>query len=310
VSFLGRWPWTIASNGWSSCWRRKRAVDLFAAPRIHRSAKDRFVTDRACPYASLIDCSGLWPPHKCGSTGLGQGVDSPLDGDEPLIDVAAQDVRSVRDVSPKITRTPRALRQRRGASEGALAIRRHDRLTRPSAFNRVASSAAMLFDETRSTAGILAWHRRRWTHQHINLAIRPHSKQPETEPSAKVAKPRVVFTPFPARRKASGEPNFVAGGSAIYPLQNELEVEGELELANHKDRRIITPQRQQIAAPDLTFDNEAEPLEEHLDRSIEQRLQNRSPGSVQLESSFGHLPLQFLNSGEASHLFMNGDALS
>jgi virulence-associated protein VagC len=56
---------------------------------------------------------------------------------------------------------------------------------------------------------------------------------------------------------ASGEPNFVACGSAIDPLQNELEVEGQLELANHDDRRIIAPQRQQIAASDLTFDNEA-----------------------------------------------------
>jgi hypothetical protein len=39
--------------------------------------------------------------------------------------------------------------------------------------------------------------------------------------------------------------------------------------------RLIAPQRQQIAASDFTFDNEAEPFEEGLDRPIEQCLQNR-----------------------------------
>jgi len=143
----------------------------------------------------------------------------------------------------------------------------------------------MLLDETGSAAGILARHRRSGTQQHVNFAIRPHSEQPETEPSAKVAKPRVVFTPLLARRKASGEPNFVACGGAIDTLQNELEIEGQLELADHDHGRIIAPQREQIAASDLTFDNEAEPFEEGLDRSIEQRLQNRSPGSSQLEAA-------------------------
>jgi hypothetical protein len=45
-------------------------------------------------------------------------------------------------------------------------------------------------------------------------------------------------------------------------LQNKLEVEGQLELANHDDRRIIASQRKQIAASDFTFDNEAEPFED------------------------------------------------
>ena len=152
----------------------------------------------------------------------------------------------------------------------------------------------MLLDETGSAAGILARHRRSRTHQHVNLATRPHSEQPETEPSAKVSKPRVVFTPLRARRNSSSEPNFVARGSAINPPQNELEVEGQLELADHDDWRIIAPQREQIATSDLTFDNEAEPFEEGLDRPIEQRLQNRSPGSFQLEASFGRLRLQSL----------------
>jgi hypothetical protein len=136
-------------------------------------------------------------------------------------------------------------------------------------------------------------HRRNRTDQHVNLAIRAHSEQAETEPSAKVPKSRVVFTSPPAR-KTSGEPNFVACGSAIDPLQNELKVEGQFELANHNDNWIVAPQRQQIATPDFTFDNEAEPFEEGLDRPIEQRLQNRSPGLFPLEASFGRLRLQTL----------------
>jgi hypothetical protein len=94
----------------------------------------------------------------------------------------------------------------------------------------------MLLDETGSAAGILARHRRSGTNQHVNLAIRPYSEQPETKPSAKVAKPRVVFTPLLVRRKSSSEPHFVACGKAINPLQNELEVEGQLKLADHDDR--------------------------------------------------------------------------
>jgi hypothetical protein len=62
------------------------------------------------------------------------------------------------------------------------------------------------------------------------------------------------------RRKSSGEPNFVACGNAINPLQNELEVESQLKLADHDDRWIIAPQRQQVAASDLALDNEAEAL--------------------------------------------------
>ena len=74
----------------------------------------------------------------------------------------------------------------------------------------------MLLDETGSAAEILARHRRSGTHQHVNLAIRPHSEQAETEPSAKVPKPRVACTPLLARRKASGEPNFVTCDGAIH----------------------------------------------------------------------------------------------
>ena len=51
----------------------------------------------------------LRPAQKRGSARLGQGVNSPLDGDEPTIDVAAQDFRSVWYVRLTVPGTSRAL---------------------------------------------------------------------------------------------------------------------------------------------------------------------------------------------------------
>jgi hypothetical protein len=76
-------------------------------------------------------------------------------------------------------------------------------------------------------------------------------------------------------RAASGQPDFITSGSAIDPLQDELEIEAQLEFTDHDDRRVSTSA--QIAASDFAFDDEAEPFEEGLDRPIERRLQNRSP---------------------------------
>src|SRR5580693_1529828 len=103
------------------------------------------------------------------------------------------------------------------------------------------------------------------------MAIRPHPEQAETEPSTQVAKPGVALTPLPARREASGQPNFVASGRPVDPLQDELEIEGQLEFADHDDREIVALQRYQIAASNLALDDEAEPFEEDLDRPIKGR---------------------------------------
>jgi hypothetical protein len=59
-------------------------------------------------------------------------------------------------------------------------------------------------------------------------------------------------------------------------LQDELEIEGQLEFADHDDREIVSLQRDQIAVSNLALDDKAEPFEEDLDRQIEGRLQNRS----------------------------------
>jgi hypothetical protein len=56
------------------------------------------------------------------------------------------------------------------------------------------SNSPVLLDETGSAADVFARHRCSRTHQDLNLAIRQYSKQPETEPSTKVAKPGVALT--------------------------------------------------------------------------------------------------------------------
>ena len=127
---------------------------------------------------------------------------------------------------PLVPGTSRALRQRGGASEGALAIRRHYRRPRPSAFNRIAPPVAMLLDETGPAAGIPARHRRSGTYQHVNLTIRPHSEQAETEPSAKVAKPCIVSRPFSRdeRRAASQTSSHPAARSTPCKTSSRLKV--------------------------------------------------------------------------------------
>src|SRR5271165_993754 len=202
----------------------------------------------------------LRPAQKRAPTSLSQVVDSALDGDEPAINVSIKDFVSVWDRRLEVPWTSRSLCQRGGAGESALAICCHDRRPRSPTFGGIAPAAAVLLDETGSAVGIFARHRCGRTYQDLYFAIRQHPEQAETEPSTKVAKPGVALAPLPARREASGQPNFVAGGRAVDPLQDELEIEGQLEFADHDDGEIVALQRYQIAASNLAFDDKAEPF--------------------------------------------------
>ena len=128
-----------------------------------------------------------------------------------------KDIVSVWDRRFEVPRTSRSLCQRGGAGQSALAICCHDRRPRSPAFGGIASPAAVLLDETGSAADVFPRHRCSRTHQDLNLAIRQYPEQPEAEPSTKVAKPGVALTPPPARREASGKPNFVASGRPVEP---------------------------------------------------------------------------------------------
>jgi hypothetical protein len=98
----------------------------------------------------------LWPAQKRGPTRLGLVVHSALDGGEPAIDIPVKKFVSVRDRQLEVAWTSRALRQRGGAGESALAIRRHDRRPRSSAFDGIAPPEPVLLNETGSAAEIFA----------------------------------------------------------------------------------------------------------------------------------------------------------
>jgi hypothetical protein len=59
-------------------------------------------------------------------------------------------------------------------------------------------------------------------------------------------------------------------------LQHELEVEGELQLADDDERRLLAADRDEIATADFALDVEAEGLEEPFHRDVERGLQPRS----------------------------------
>ena len=208
------------------------------------------------------------PARKRGPTSFGEAVDAALDRDELAIDIPVKNFGSVWDRRLEVARPAGALRQCGGAGESTLAIGRHDRRPRPPAFGGIAAPALVFFDETGPAPRIFARHRRGWTNQHLDFPVRQYPEQAKTEPSTEVAKSGVAFTPFPARREAGGQPNFVAGVRAVDPLQHELEIESQLELTDHDDRRVVALQRYQITAADLALDDEAEPFEEGFDRPI------------------------------------------
>jgi len=69
---------------------------------------------------------------------------------------------------------------------------------------------------------------------------------------------------WPGRRRSSTpshthrKPDLAAGRGSIHTLQHQFKTEGQLELADHHDRRLLSAQRDQFTAADLALDGEAE----------------------------------------------------
>ena len=72
--------------------------------------------------------------------------------------------------------------------------------------------------------------------------------------------------------RSHSKPDLVAGSRAIYPLQHEFKTEGQLELADHHDRRLLSAQGDEIAPADLTLDREAACFEIALHRCVKRCL--------------------------------------
>ena len=95
----------------------------------------------------------------------------------------------------------------------------------------------------------------------------------EAEPAAQIAIARVALAALAARRHSGREPDLVGGAGAIDRLQDQFEIEGQLQFADHHDRRIVAAQRHEVAAADLALDREAELFEEAFDGQIKRGFQ-------------------------------------
>jgi hypothetical protein len=110
--------------------------------------------------------------------------------------------------------TSPTLRQCGGASWGALAIRRHDRRPRPSAFNRIAPPVAMLLDDTGSAARIPPRHRRGIASKERASSMRPTSSLHDS-----FAAPAPFRLPAPQTRAKTGDSLGIARASVYRALE-------------------------------------------------------------------------------------------
>src|SRR6185437_17125445 len=94
--------------------------------------------------------------------------------------------------------------------------------------------------------------------QHLDVAASGDTEHAEAEPAAQIAVARVAFASLAAGRHLGSEPHLVAGRGTVDTLQNQLQIEGQLELADHDDRRIMSLEGHQIATADFALDGKAE----------------------------------------------------
>ena len=131
----------------------------------------------------------------------------------------------------------------------------------------VASSALVLVDQARTFLRITSRTPRSGLRKDFDL---PRSRDPDqAKPQQPTQLPHPRIPHVAACRGTDGEPDLIAGGTAIDALQDKLEIERELQLADDDYGKRFSPQRHHIAATDLTLYREAETLQVALDRAIE-----------------------------------------
>src|SRR5262245_40265780 len=136
----------------------------------------------------------------------------------------------------------------------------------------------MLVEQARAAPGIAARPPRPGLDQNLHAAVRRDAEKPETQQPAELAHPWIALAAA-APRAAHGQPDLIAGHAPIDALQHELEVEAELQFTDDHERRLLAPDRDEIAAADLAFDVKAEGLEETLHREVQRRFPPRRPFS-------------------------------
>jgi hypothetical protein len=106
--------------------------------------------------------------------------------------------------------------------------------------------------------------RRRYTEQ-------SESKKPTETPCA-----WILLPPAAALRRSDRQPNLVGSRRSIDTLQHKVQIEAELQLSHHDDRRIVATQSNEVTAADLALHVESEGLKEPFDGQIKRSLQDTS----------------------------------
>ena len=128
----------------------------------------------------------------------------------------------------------------------------------------------MLIDQTQASALITARAPGSRLHQDFHAASRRDPEKSEPQQPAKLQDPGVALaTSSPG---AHGKPNLVARRCPIDPLQQKLEVESKLQLADNHKRRLLAAQGDEIAPADFTLHTKAEIFEKALHGRVERRL--------------------------------------
>ena len=196
---------------------------------------------------------------------------------EPSIDVVPEDLRGIRRRRAQVARSAASIDQDRSAQERLLSISGHDRRTRTATVRRIACAPFVLVDQPRTAPRIAPRQRSNRADEQIDPPGVVDAQHAETETSTKLAETRVVLAPAtPFGGGTGGKPDFIAGGRAIHPLQDEFEIEAQLQFAHDDDRRIIAFEGDEIASPDLAFHREAEIFQEAFDREIKRGFQIRN----------------------------------
>ena len=84
--------------------------------------------------------------------------------------------------------------------------------------------------------GIAAGCRRRRFDDHLDRAAIGDRQHAKAEPAAEIAIARVALAALAARRHFGGNPDLIGSAGAIDRLQDELEIEGLLQFADHDGR--------------------------------------------------------------------------
>ena len=140
----------------------------------------------------------------------------------------------------------------------------------------------MLLDKARAALGIATRTPRHRLNEDFHLASDRDAEQTEPEQAAELAHTRIMLAASAPPGGLHGEPDLVAGSRAVHGLQDELERDTELQLADDHRGGLLAVERYEVAAAHLALDLEAQLFEEALDGQVEARFQGVPSASARI----------------------------